>query len=128
MGKCSRLAGGVHTNRIQYAILFFVFTVGLYLGLTWFFFGSPHPCGILEARQKPYALAAARKTWLEIFKTFGEIRLYLEDREVMNQYIEHLDTRDKQLDTALVDLKRRIWRLTPAECTWQAITWKAPQK
>ena len=41
-----------------------------------------------------------------------------------NQYIEHLDTREKQLDTALVNLKRRISRLTPAECTWQAIVWR----
>ncbi|MBI4524698.1 MAG: hypothetical protein HY695_12910 [Deltaproteobacteria bacterium] len=33
-----------------------LFVVGVYFSITWFFFGSSHPCGILEARQKPYAV------------------------------------------------------------------------
>src|SRR3989338_4783708 len=33
-----------------------LFVVGMYFGLTWFFFGSSHPCGILEARQRPYVV------------------------------------------------------------------------
>jgi len=36
-------------------------TIG-YFALTWFFFGSPHPCGILEARQKPDVIRTAQKS------------------------------------------------------------------
>lgn len=33
-----------------------------YFGATWFFFGSAHPCGILEARWRPYAVSVSHKS------------------------------------------------------------------
>lgn len=31
-------------------------------------------------------------------------------------------------ERVLKGLNQRVWRQTPAECVWQAITWKAPQE
>ncbi len=124
VGKYGRLAGGVHTNRIQYAIFFFVFTVGLYLGLTWFFFGSPHPCGILEARQRPYAIARGRRSQLEDYELLREFGGGMQRKE-FDEFAKRIIGAD---EGALKVLNQRVWRQTPAQCFWQAITWKAPQE
>ena len=123
VGEYSRLAGGVHTNRIQYAIFFFVFTVGLYLGLTWFFFGSPHPCGISEARQRPYAIAQERRHQLETYKLIE--KNVLTDPRMIEEFTKSIDGVDVRAQKLL---KQRVWLQTPAQCFWQAITWKAPQE
>ncbi len=135
MGECSRLAGGVHTNRIRYAILFFVFTVGLYLGLTWFFFGSPHPCGISEARQRQYYIARSKKLGWEAVESWRQLvkeAIEAGDSELRNEFAKARSEALKDLinapDEAAARLHKRVWFQTPAQCFWQAITWKAPQE
>lgn len=128
----SRLAGGVHTNRIRYAILFIVFTVGLYLGLTWFFFGSPHPCGILEARQRPYYVERLGESYREEAKRWQQ----LAEKALHSKFWDKIDKERSEAvekyinapDEAAAQLHKRVWRQTPAQCFWQAITWKAPQE
>jgi hypothetical protein len=47
--------------RRRYLLFGMSVMVVLYFGLTWFFFGSTHPCGILEARWKPYRIEVAEQ-------------------------------------------------------------------
>lgn len=107
----------------------FVGTVGIaaaYVALTWFFFGSPHPCGILEARQRPHLIAKARAESRE------DRRLALDLIKSMNadamdagkSILENLDDQRNRVTTAL---QRKIALMTPAECAWQAITWSPPK-
>lgn len=132
VGKYGRLAGGVHTNRIQYAIFFFVFTVGLYLGLTWFFFGSPHPCGILEARQRPHYIERLGESYREEAERWQQ----LAEKAVHSKFWDKIDKERSEAvekyinaaDEAAARLHKRVWLQTPAQCFWQAITWKAPQE
>ena len=107
-------------GRTRYIAGFFAIGVGLYFGLTWFFFGSVHPCGILEARQKPYVDNRFSQSWVDTFKLLTK---YLKDREQTQAVREHVETRDKQLDDILARHNIRIRRLTPAQCLWRAIAW-----
>jgi hypothetical protein len=53
--------GEVMANRRKMIVTWSAIVVASYLGLTWLFFGSPHPCGIFEARWKLYAIEIATK-------------------------------------------------------------------
>jgi hypothetical protein len=107
----------------------FVGTVGIiaaYFAVTWFFFGSPHPCGILEARQRPYlikkASADSREDWrlaLDLIKSMQP--------EAMDAGISMLETLNDLQRSVPNDLQRKIALMTPAECAWQAITWSPPE-
>ena len=96
-----------------------------YFALTWFFFGSPHPCGILEARQRPHLSEKAR----------ADSR---EDRRLAYDLIKTMDpnwwlragaseTLNDLQRSVPIDLQRKIALMTPAECAWQAITWSPPK-
>ena len=50
-----------------------VTVVGLYFPLTWFFFGSSHPCGIYEARWKPYAIEIATKLQWDTIRQWNSL-------------------------------------------------------
>jgi hypothetical protein len=146
-----------------------VILVTSYIGLTWFFFGSSHPCGILEARWKPYAVRIAYKSKSdelsdfttevgrklrenkfpefpeESFQRLVEGKATNRDRLALGVYQDMLNARTKQMEesskqrqeehqriseelrstpqTEARRVRERAWSLTPAECTWQAITW-----
>jgi hypothetical protein len=133
-----------------------------YLSLTWFFFGSPHPCGILEARLKPYAVDRAYEVHFErdrlmedvyrappadelpegLFRKFGSGNVTPEERDAVMRYGEYTKyltelRREAEIarnrshgeflsipQTVSVRVRQYVWSLTPAECFWQAITWK----
>ena len=107
----------------------FVGTVGIimtYFALTWFFFGSPHPCGILEARQRPYVIQRARdntsedrRLALELIKTMKP--------DALDAGTSLLQTAHEVIGQAPNNLKKRVALLTPSECAWQAITWTPPK-
>ena len=97
-----------------------------YFALTWFFFGSPHPCGILETRQRPYVIQRARddtsedrRLALELIKTMKP--------DALDAGTSLLQTAHEVIGQAPNNLKKRIALLTPAECAWQAITWTPPK-
>jgi hypothetical protein len=131
VGEFHRLTGGVHMRRIRYALLVFVFMVGLYLGLTWFFFGSPHPCGILEARQRPYEIKKLTESyWVEARAWNQLAREALRSEfwdKIDKEHSEAVERYINAADEAAARLHKEVWRQTPAQCFWQAITWRDPQ-
>lgn len=109
-------------SRIQRVLVLFLLVLGIYAGLTWFFFGSPHPCGILEARQTPYVLERVRATSSEQRKLALDLAksMRADAVEAATRMFEDIRKRPQE---ALSDLHEHIWRLTPAQCTWRAIAW-----
>ena len=117
--------------------------VGAYFGLTWFFFGSSHPCGILEARQRPYFVGHysenALRTYLMSSKGDERIQaLYTEmirRGNVGKEAAAIAEDSSKRVDRALQDvsdapknavhdLHEKIWNhYTPAGCFWDALAW-----
>lgn len=94
-----------------------LFVVGVYFGLTWFFFGSSHPCGILEARERPYVVNRYRDNALELLLSMGKTP----SLGIMGQFVEGLRDAPKN---AVHDLHERIWNhYTPAGCLWEALAW-----
>jgi len=97
-----------------------------YFTLTWFFFGSSHPCGILEARQRPYEIQWALD--------FTDRRLAYELMNPRNTPAAIaagtaiFQTAHEIVDNAPNKLKKEIARLTPAQCAWKAITWRTVPK
>jgi hypothetical protein len=97
-----------------------------YFALTWFFFGSPHPCGILEATQRPHFTEKARAS-------------HEKDRRLAYDLIKTMDPKLADMGTSIletlndlersvpIDLQRKITLMTPAEFAWQAITWSPPK-
>jgi len=113
-------AGKMH--RVQKLIIPLAFALGAYFGLTWFFFGSSHPCGILETRQKPYVLEQIRTTSSEERKLALELIISMEPDalEAGTKILESLEGRPER---ALRSLHERVWRNTPAKCLWGAVAW-----
>lgn len=106
-------------HQVQKLIGALALALGGYIGLAWFFFGSPHPCGILEARQKPYVLEASHelssKQRRTAFALLGagkvqEGTMILEGTNAIPG--KHLD-----------NLRKWVWGMTPAQCAWRAIAW-----
>jgi hypothetical protein len=110
----------------------FVGTVGIiaaYFALTWFFFGSPHPCGILEARVMPSAIkkhhqsALKHALWMgKLWEASGFNNRYLGD-----EALKAMAAVEAASSEARSEVRRWVSTLTPAECTWQAITWSPPK-
>ena len=94
-----------------------------YFAFTWFFFGSPHPCGILEARQEPHLIQKARADSREdrqlAYKLIGTMQP--DAMEAGKSILENLHDQPQRVTSAL---QRRIALMTPAECAWQALTWR----
>jgi hypothetical protein len=135
-----------------------------YFSLTWFFFGSTHPCGILEARLKPAAVEHAYKVHSEsdrkmedlyreppadnlpdeLFRKFASGKATPEERRAVmrdGEYRKYLTDVRREANAArnerhaeFLAIPQRVslrvhqyaWSLTPADCAWQAITWKSP--
>lgn len=91
--------------------------VGIYFGLTWFFFGSNHPCGILEARQRPYVVKRYADDSIELLLRMGKAAP--SSLPIMKDVLDALTPKK-----AVHDLHERIWnQYTPAGCLWEALVW-----
>jgi hypothetical protein len=106
-------------QRISMSLGSLALVFGCYFSVTWFFFGSAHPCGILETRQKPYVLEAAnrvsskRKQTAFVLLRAGQIEAGITMLEGANAIPkEYLD-----------GLHNSIWDMTPAQCAIRAIAW-----
>ena len=101
-----------------------LFAVGVYFGLTWFFFGSSHPCGILEARQRPYVVKSYTNSALEILRAALEATKGA-DSVVSSAAFEQITKSVIEAPKrAIGDLHERIWNhYTPAGCLWEALAW-----
>jgi hypothetical protein len=88
-----------------------------YFALTWFFFGSPHPCGILEARQRPHLIEKARADSREDRRLAYRLMQTLEP-DAMNAGMSMLETLNDLQRSVPIDLQRKIALMTPAECAW----------
>jgi hypothetical protein len=128
--------------------------VGIYFVFTWFFFGSSHPCGILEARQRPYvvsrysetaskSLSSALDVWMQEFDNVMYV-LKNPNRKSPNISIAALRESEKVEEAAhkfydeayrdfidapkraVHDLHENIWNhYSPARCLWEATAWNA---
>jgi hypothetical protein len=104
--------------------------VGLYSSITWFFFGSPHPCGILEARRRPYVLSKAsehRIRLLDSLRHYTDSMEYASGRSLdflSERHTEILREADSTDDALLKRLKGTIWnQMTPSQCLWESLAW-----
>jgi len=85
--------------------------------LAWFFFGSIHPCGVLEHRLEAYLTQTIRVN--------REVALRFHERAVRVAPRGHLVPLP-DFDKEEADIRKRhhddVWRLSPYECLKQAIT------
>ena len=122
-----------------------LFVIGVYFSLTWFFFGSSHPCGILEARQRPYVVNRYSEGALRSMKIASDnymrvtehgtnsfnnpntsIAMLRESEKIedvafkrFNEAIQKLSDAPKN---ATRDLHEEIWNhYSPAKCLWEAL-------
>lgn len=104
-----------------------VLLVIAYFSLTWFSFGSPHPCRILEARQRPHLIRKARADSNPDRELAYKLMKSLQPQamEAGTSILETLNDQPRRVASAL---KQRIASMTPAECAWQAITWRIPSE
>ncbi len=117
--------------RLRYIVALGCAVIALYLGATWFFFGSPHPCGILEARQRPVILELTISAYRKLEElSRGQARRAWESKNSDYSFLAqlHQEARsdlESKPKRALQLLHERVWRQSPAECLWHAITWRA---
>ena len=94
--------------------------VGAYFGLTWFFFGSSHPCGILEARERSYVVNRYYEDAIARIEFFSSFKNAAAGKLIDEIYKELADAPKR----AAHDLHERIWdHYTPAQCLWGALAW-----
>jgi len=109
-------------------LLSFGLLVLAYFALTWFFFGSPHPCGILETRKKPTVIKAGRDAWRAGLATLRAAAKRTNfDAEIVQELTRHVSDRPKEEQRLLSELHRQVWQMSPAACARGALTWQAPQ-
>lgn len=82
----------------------------LWFPLTWFFFGSIHPCGILNYRMRErhikYALVDSSWNAASDFPSDSPRRHVRSPEETVKAF------------------QQAIYALSPAECLWLSITWR----
>jgi hypothetical protein len=118
-------------TRVRYIVVLACAVIALYLGATWFFFGSPHPCEILMARQKNHYIERAKQTQLEDVRYWREAvgkalknKAYDMLDRLSDNYINAIDRRENLEVDVVKALRRKISVLTPSECAWEALTWR----
>jgi hypothetical protein len=106
-------------HRVSMYLGCLVIVLGCYFSVTWFFFGSHHPCGILETRQKPYVLEAAH-TISSMRRKVALALLRARKNEAETMLLEGANAIPKEY---LDNLHKAIWGMTPAQCAVRAIGW-----
>ena len=95
--------------------------VVLYLVCTWFFFGSPHPCKILMARQRGPVIKVRRefanenvRRWVGFVKMAYESKNYAALDE-LNKGLAEADDKLENVETDVTkSLRRQISVVTPS--------------
>lgn len=89
----------------------------LWFPLTWFFFGSIHPCGILSQRMLRKAM---RYEWTMAMtdETLNLIVLTRTGKESPKVDV------DARVTNAVDQMRRENYRLSPAECLRRSLIWK----
>jgi hypothetical protein len=94
-------------------LAFFVTSVaacGVYLGGTWFYFGSVHPCGILEARQRPDVLRGQQTSFFKETKFWADLTKETQfSSAAIDGLTKHLESAEQQEREALKALHWRTW-------------------
>jgi hypothetical protein len=109
-------------NRFRAFFVTSFVAVGVYLGTAWFFFGSTHPCGILEARQRPDVLREQRTSFFKEMKFWVDLSTETQfSSAAVDGLTKHLESAEQWEREALQALHWRTWNKTPAECAWEAI-------
>ena len=104
-----------------------------YVSSTWFVFGAVHPCEILVVRQKDHHLELAERhyrTDVESLKGLARKSFPRKDYERFAQNLEeysNVSLREaNQNRSVLIELRQKVREMTPAQCAWQALTWRPP--
>jgi hypothetical protein len=102
-----------------------------WVGLTLFFFGSAHPCGILENRQRSTMEQLARRAVIERIEEI--VQAMVQGRSDYARVLDEAFTAsgggdlNVWVEKALADNHKDIWRRSPYECLRGAIRWKPPK-
>ncbi|GEM_PF-3488030 len=100
-------------NIVFKAAIGFLGLLLLWLPITWFFFGSVHPCGVLKARMQPMNQAHA------MLKNVMELGL-----GALVSKRGGRPSPPRSIQSIIADSERELDRLTPAQCLWRAMTWR----
>lgn len=112
--------------------LVIVSVISFYVGSTWFFFGSSHPCEILIVRQKQHYIGLAEKrdqedlaSWREIARKALPEKDYVRFVSNIEEYSNTSGRQEMVKQSALQGLRQKIREMTPAQCAWQAMAWNS---
>ncbi len=102
----------------KWAVFVLVGVLVLWFPITWFFFGSVHPCGILTQRM------SSRE------KVYAHVQVMTEYWQRLNDSLRRgkelppqLELGDRE-EEVIQRLRRDNYRLPPARCLWWAIRWR----
>ena len=116
------------------SLVFIAALVLSYVSMAWLWFGAIHPCEILIVRQKQHHIELAKKHTMEDLEDLKTIARKTLPPKDYDRFVSHLgeysDVTAHEYDVthaAVLDLRRKISRMTPAQCAWQAATWRAPK-
>ena len=113
----------------KFTTLVILLALGLYIGLTLYFFGSSRPCGILEARMKPYRIKLETEAAFNIERKHsreGE-QVKFQDSEILKLLEEDRKRIEEAPKAAMRKLHQELSELTPTECAVRAINWRRPE-
>jgi len=110
---------------------FFLLTLiilALYLSLTWYFFDSSSPCGILQARMMPHRTETIKAQAMQSEREHSKLgeATRFEDPQVRKLIEEDWKKIQEAPQTAAKELREEISRLSFTECIYKAITWTPP--
>ncbi len=90
----------------------------LWFPITWFVFGSVHPCGILTQRMaRREAAYASQEASIENGRRLNDFLL------TGGEVPHHIDLKDREAEP-IRKLRRDTYLLPPATCLRRAITWR----
>lgn len=118
-----------YDEQILLVALFFLLTVGIYVTLTRYLFGSSSPCGILEARMRPHWIELERSAALEIERKHsldGEATQF-KNPEIRRLIAEDWKRIEAAPETATKNLRKEISELSTGQCAWKMITWESSE-
>jgi hypothetical protein len=117
-----------YSEQILFVAFLFLLIIAIYVSLSRYLFGSSSPCGILEARMRPYRIQLERDAAFEIERKHS---LEGEATQFTNPQIRRLIAEDwKRIEaapeTATKKLREEISQLNGLQCAWRAMTWEPP--
>jgi hypothetical protein len=102
-----------------------------YTSSTWFLFGALHPCEILIVRQKDHEMKIAERRHQEELESLKEVARTAFPKERYAKFVENLEEYSgaslreaNQERSVVINLRQKTREMTPAQCTWEAVTWR----